>query len=218
MCAVSEVVPVTSARTVAYLAQHPLLEQCPQLARDAAPWPRFVQEAVARGPRARSEASSPSSPPGLRAPRAPRRRSSTRRQLDGVAPDSLLIYVDRPRKFDRVLLVVGRKLRTAADPEKRRPVRKHVAARRRVHRRRATSARICDRLACFFIPGGWWLPRRDARHGHARSVWFGKYYLDLVADRVAPCVLGKAVAILAVAAGVIAPQFILRVACEGPRR
>ena len=29
VCAVSEVVPVTSARTVAYLAQHPLLEQCP---------------------------------------------------------------------------------------------------------------------------------------------------------------------------------------------
>ena len=52
VCAVSEVVPVTSARTVAYLAQHPLLEQCPQLSRDAAPWPRFVQEAVARGPRA----------------------------------------------------------------------------------------------------------------------------------------------------------------------
>ena len=52
VCAVSEVVPVTSARTVAYLAQHPLLEQCPQLSRDAGPWPRFVQEAVARGPRA----------------------------------------------------------------------------------------------------------------------------------------------------------------------
>ena len=33
-------------------AQHPLLEQCPQLSRDAAPWPRFVQEAVALGPRA----------------------------------------------------------------------------------------------------------------------------------------------------------------------
>ena len=52
VCAVSEVVPVTSARTVAYLAQHPLLEQCPQLSRDAGPWPRFVQEAVALGPRA----------------------------------------------------------------------------------------------------------------------------------------------------------------------
>ena len=52
VCAVSEVVPVTSARTVAYLAQHPLLEQCPQLSRDAAPWPRFVQDAIARGPRA----------------------------------------------------------------------------------------------------------------------------------------------------------------------
>ena len=52
VCAVSPVVPVTSARTVAYLAQHPLLEQCPQLARDAGPWPRFVQEAIALGPRA----------------------------------------------------------------------------------------------------------------------------------------------------------------------
>ena len=52
VCAVSEVVPVTSARTVAYLAQHPLLEQCPQLSRDAGPWPRFVQEAIAHGPRA----------------------------------------------------------------------------------------------------------------------------------------------------------------------
>ena len=52
VCAVSEVVPVTSARTVAYLAQHPLLEQCPQLSRDASPWPRSVQEAIARGPRA----------------------------------------------------------------------------------------------------------------------------------------------------------------------
>jgi lysine-specific demethylase 8 len=52
VCAVSAVVPVTSARTVAYLAQHPLLAQCPQLARDAGPWPRFVQDAIARGPRA----------------------------------------------------------------------------------------------------------------------------------------------------------------------
>ena len=52
VCAVSAVVPVTSARTVAYLAQHPLLEQCPQLSRDAGPWPRFVQEAIALGPRA----------------------------------------------------------------------------------------------------------------------------------------------------------------------
>ena len=52
VCAVSEVVPVTSARTVAYLAQHPLLEQCPQLSRDAGPWPRFVQDAIALGPRA----------------------------------------------------------------------------------------------------------------------------------------------------------------------
>ncbi|CAH0365605.1 unnamed protein product [Pelagomonas calceolata] len=41
-----------ATRTVAYLAQHPLLEQCPQLARDAAPWPRFVQDAIALGPRA----------------------------------------------------------------------------------------------------------------------------------------------------------------------
>ena len=52
VCAVSPVVPVTSARTVAYLAQHPLLEQCPKLSRDAGPWPRFVQDAIALGPRA----------------------------------------------------------------------------------------------------------------------------------------------------------------------
>ena len=61
VCAVSEVVPVTSARTVAYLAQHPLLEQCPQPSREtprpgrgscrrprarAARWPRFVQDPI----------------------------------------------------------------------------------------------------------------------------------------------------------------------------
>ena len=52
--AVSPVVPATSARTRAYLAQHALLEQCPRLAADA-PWEAtpLIAAAVDRGARAK---------------------------------------------------------------------------------------------------------------------------------------------------------------------
>ena len=126
VCAVSEVVPVTSARTVAYLAQHPLLEQCPQLSRDAAPWPRFVQEAVARGPRAQ--------------------RGLEPIVSAWVAPRGATTPLHHDRHPNYLCHVVGRKLVYLWPPDTRRSRatrlgRKHVAARRRVHRRRLRAPR-----------------------------------------------------------------------------
>ena len=74
--AVSAVVPVTSARTVAYLAQHPLLEQCSARSCQGMPLCHALSRTAWLMGRALSEGSSPSFPPGSH-PVAPLRLCTT---------------------------------------------------------------------------------------------------------------------------------------------
>ena len=158
VCAVSAVVPVTSARTVAYLAQHPLLEQCPQLARDAAPWPRFVQEAVARGPRAQRGLE-----PIISAWVAPRGATTP-------------LHYDRHPNY--LFHIVGRKLVYLWPPDTPTIPRNAPPAENTSPLDAASIVDACDLRAdlrpgdVLFIPEGWWHYVVTPVTSVSVSVWF----------------------------------------------
>ena len=158
VCAVSEVVPVTSARTVAYLAQHPLLEQCPQLSKDAGPWPRFVQEAIALGPRAQR-----SLEPIISAWVAPRGATTP-------------LHYDRHPNY--LCHVVGRKLVYLWSPDTPTIPRNAPPAENTSPLDAASLVDACELRAdlrpgdVLFIPEGWWHYVVTPVTSISVSVWF----------------------------------------------
>ena len=157
VCAVSEVVPVTSARTVAYLAQHPLLEQCPQLSRDAAPWPRFVQDAIALGPRAQ--------------------RGLEPIVSAWVAPKGATTPLHYDRHPNYLCHIVGRKLVYVWPPDATIP-RNAPPAENTSPLDAASIVEGCDLRAdlrpgdVLFIPEGWWHYVVTPMTSVSVSVWF----------------------------------------------
>ena len=157
VCAVSEVVPVTSARTVAYLAQHPLLEQCPKLSRDAGPWPRFVQDAIARGPRAQ--------------------RSLEPIVSAWVAPKGATTPLHYDRHPNYLCHIVGRKLVYLWPPEA--PIPRNAPPAENTSPLDAASlVDACELRAdlrpgdVLFIPEGWWHYVVTPITSISVSVWF----------------------------------------------
>ena len=157
VCAVSEVVPVTSARTVAYLAQHPLLEQCPQLSRDAGPWPRFVQDAIALGPRAQRGLE-----PIISA---------------WVAPRGATTPLHHDRHPNYLCHIVGRKLVYLWPPQE--PIPRNAPPAENTSPLDAASlVDACDLRAdlrpgdVLFIPEGWWHYVVTPVTSMSVSVWF----------------------------------------------
>ena len=157
VCAVAEVVPVTSARTVAYLAQHPLLEQCLQLSRDAGPWPRFVQDAIALGPRAQRGLE-----PIISA---------------WVAPRGATTPLHHDRHPNYLCHIVGRKLVYLWPPDA--PIPRNAPPAENTSPLDAASlVDACDLRAdlrpgdVLFIPEGWWHYVVTPMTSVSVSVWF----------------------------------------------
>ena len=154
--AVSAVVPVTSARTVAYLAQLPLLKQCPKLLKEV-PLPRFVKDGVKLGPR--------------------HQRGLEPIVSAWVAPRGATTPLHHDRHPNYLCHVVGRKLVYLWPPDAPIP-RNAPPAENTSHLDAAPIVDACELHAdlrpgdVLYIPEGWWHYVTTPVTSCSVSIWF----------------------------------------------